>query len=454
MASLLSLSAELQLSVIEQLNHTSNSFIPAPSTELLNFSRVCKALRNITLPYLFRDVTLLNDEKSGSSVLAIVNQPYVEHVRSLHYIGVVAMTESGVTDNLSETPAPEHLPDSVQDVLSNLAKISSLERVIVEFRCAKTAEEDEDIYRSSYDIAEELEGTEQVLEAEENDAFRALVKRSYDALACNPAGTIQKLEMRNVVAKDSSAWKSHKFHELLGGLTEYSLSLRGGDNGAGWQVNMVPAYLNFIQSLDSRFFQYLDNVKSFRFEATEDGPPGVDGGRNNARLDLGKDNIQSLEILELEQIFISKELAAFIASHGSSLKSVRLNKCYSAAVFEEGALAWGDFFSMIANDATTFALHEFHIGISDLETTQPQDLSKEDYGYDQAVGAKELREQYPGRRMFDYKTLDDKYGMLFDNLDLIFERVEHGRDHAGWEQLRTMLKNASAKRGPPLDVRS
>ena len=444
MASLLSLSAELKLGIIEQLNHTSTSFIPAPPQELLSLSRVCKTLRSLTLPYLFKDITLLNEGKNGASVLATLKGPYGEHVRSIHYIGIMAMAESpDERDEPPTKPAPEHLPDSVEHVLSNLAKFPNLERVIVEFRCAKTAEEDNSIHQSSYDIFEELEDSAQVLEAEENDAFRALIKRSYDAVARNSVGTIRSLEMRNTVAKECSTWWSQEFHALLGALTDFTISLRGGDNGAGWRVNMVPAYLGFIRDLTSLFFRHLNKVKRFRFAATDDGPPGIDDGMNNTRLELGEDNMNALEILELEQVFISRELATFISSHSSSLKSVRLVKCYSGAD-EDDAITWADFFSTITEETTSrIGIQDFIIGISDLEMTQSHDLAAGAYTHDQSVQAKELREQYPGRRMFDYKIIDDKYGMLFDSEGLAFDRFQDGTDHEGWEQLCAMLKKSS-----------
>jgi hypothetical protein len=160
--------------------------------------------------------------------------------------------------------------------------------------------------------------------------------------------------------------------------------------------------------------------------------------------------MHALETLELKHIFISKELATFIASHSSRLKSVRLDKCYSGldsnnCADEEHATSWGMFFSSIAEQAN-FEIQEFDVGISDLESIQPQDLGEGAYRYGQAVQAKELREQYPGRRMFDYKHVDDKYGMLFDSEDLAFERFEDGTDHAGWEQLCAVFRKINVER--------
>ncbi|KAJ8119075.1 hypothetical protein OPT61_g75 [Boeremia exigua] len=444
MASLLALSAELKLSIIEQLGLASTSFIPAPSPDIISLSRVCKVFRVLSLPYLLKDITLLNDEKSGSSVSSILNSPYAEHVRTLHYIGIMPMAPDPSLEKEEpiRQPSPEDLPESTEHVLSNLAKFVNLEQLIVEFRCGKTEEEDKEIYRDTYDIYKELEGHEKVLEAEKTDAFRSLNKRTYDAITQNSPSTIQSLELRNVVVELCSTWDSPAFKELLEDLSAFSISLRGGDNGAGWQINRVQAYINFVERFHTLFFEHMSNLKHLRISATTDGPPGLDGGMNNAALQLREDNLPNLETLELEYVFISKDLAAFIVAHASSLTTVRLRHCYSGLdennCAEEVAISWGEFFTIIAS-ANLSRLRVFEVGPSDLETKQPSAPSE--YGHDQAVRAKELREKFPGRRMLDYKTVDDKYGMLFDGEG--FDHFEEGTDHAGWERLCEVLKQGS-----------
>jgi hypothetical protein len=254
MASLLSLSTELKLMIIENLDLTSTGFIPGPSQDLLSISRVCKVLRTLSLPHLLKNITLLNDQKSGSSILALLKGAYVEHVRNLYYIGIMPVPESlDVSDEPVKEPSPDDLPESVEQVLSGLTKLPNLERVTVQFACADTAEEDEEIYRHSYEIFGELETDEQALDSENIIAFRSLMERSYRALSRNPASSIKHLELKDMMPNKCSAWNLAEFQALLGGLSSFTISLRGGDNGVGGQINHIQGYLDFVAELHLYF---------------------------------------------------------------------------------------------------------------------------------------------------------------------------------------------------------
>jgi hypothetical protein len=239
MVSLLSLPAELKLSIIKHLEPTSTSFIPTPPQNLLSLSQVCKVFRILSLPLLLESITLQNEERSGSSILALLNSAYAEHVRNAHYIGMMKIPES--LDSREKEPSPEDLPVSVEQVLSSLAKLPNLEQVTVQFVCGQTADEDGNDYERSYNDFEllEAEADEEIQESEKTSAFRSLMERSYRALSRNPASSIKHLELKNVVAKKCPAWHLADFHALLRGLSSFTISLSGGENGAGWQINTV-----------------------------------------------------------------------------------------------------------------------------------------------------------------------------------------------------------------------
>jgi hypothetical protein len=435
MASLASLPAELQLSIVEQLDETSNSFIPGPSPELLSLSRVCKALRNLILPFLFRNITLLNEERAGSSVLTVLTGPYSEHVRNVHYVGIMAMPSDHDDYDVPE-PSGDHFPEAVEQVLSRLAELQNLERVTVQFICDRKEEDDKEYYDGAFYLLEEPETDEQVLDSEKTTAFRALMERSYRALAQNPPSSIRSLKLKDVVAKKCSAWKLPEFHTLLQNLSSFTISLRGGDNGAGWRINKMDGYHKFVGELDTYFFQHLSNIKHFSFAATDDGPPGNDTGWNSTALPLHGQHMPQLQSFHLEYVFISGHLAAFVEAHSSTLETVRLNHCYSGWGSED-AICWGDFFCSIASHKLG-ALKNFDVGASDLE--QLEMPGKDDYYYGKTVRSEELREQFPERRMYDYKHLDDKYGMVFDSDENAFEKFESGSDHVGWQQLCKVIE--------------
>jgi hypothetical protein len=143
-----------------------------------------------------------------------------------------------------------------------------------------------------------------------------------------------------------------------------------------------------------------------------------------------------LQNLSLEQIFISGDLSSFITGHGDTLQSVRLHDCFSGWG-EDDAIHWEQFFRNITSTAMP-ALRVFDISVSAVEQLEPG--NKGDWRYDEAVRAKELREQYPDRRMLDYKMLDDKYGMVFEEVDKAIERFESGGDHVELMCLCKMIK--------------
>lgn len=452
MASLLSLSTELKLGIIAYLDLPPDTFIPSPSCDLLNLSRTCKTFRTLSLPFLLNSITLLNTQKSSSSVLAILNSPHAHHVRTVHYIAIKALPETCWSDEDAVPPSLDDFPDSTALVLASVGRFPRLARVIVQFACAATLEDDEEMTRSNYDIHEEAESDENVVRAEACSALRSLMKRSYLALSQNsaPGATIKTLELRNVMAKKSSTFLSPSFISLLRGLEEFEISLRAGDNGAGWQLNQVPAYHAFISNLHETFFTHLVHVRRFKFAATASGVPGISGDvMASALLPLVENHMPMLEVLELDNVFISIELAEFIAAHASTLHSVRLAHCYSAWP-ERTALTWEQFFSTISTSlsstststSTPHSLHTFTLSIPPSQIEQlsllPTDPSS--YDYPDAQRAQELRKRFPGRRMWDYMYLDDKYGFLSESRGDAFERFEGGGDEEAWVRLQRLIK--------------
>lgn len=450
MASLLSLSPELTLSIIEQLrpenieqpkfndieriDHDSDTYalVYASPRDGISLSRVCRVFRALTAPTRFRDIVLLNDEKSGSSVSTILCSADARHVKTLHYVGIKPMSDEGEP---LEGPSPDDFPDSVDSVLSSLSNFPDLDKVTIQFACDKTWEEDHSNYQASYYLYEEPEDMQMVREAENDEALRSLMKRSYAALSRNTAIDFKHLELKNVVAKQCSAWWLEGFRALLGGLESFTINLRGGENGAGWQINKLEGYLDFVSQLDTYFFKHLSNIKDFSFAATVDGP--AEG------LPLLVQHMPKLRSLSLEYVFITGDLAAFIAAHGETLETIAFTNCYSMWP-ENDYITWGDFFFGVAAKKPK-ALLEFRISTSDVEQWNPG--VETSWRHDGEKRIQRLRERFSCRRMFDYKHLDGKYGMVFDSLDRAADRFEAGSDHRGWTQVCELMEtNASTCR--------
>jgi hypothetical protein len=428
MATLLSLSAELKLDVIEHLDTPFNNTFCSISRDLLSLSQVCKVFRSLSIPYLFKNITLFNEDKSGSSILRILDSDHAQHVRTLHYVGVMVMPGlDEVGDNKYTSGPGSDLLQPVGEVLSDLTKLPNLERVIVQFAWTKYPSTDEEMHQDDYNLTEELQGLETDIE------FRSLMLQSYEALGRNPPSCIKSLELSNVLAHKCSAWNTTEVQELLNELSSFSISIRGGDNGAGGNINTTPGYFEFISELDSDFFEHLKNVTHFRFAATDDGPPAIQADTGISAVRLRETHIPQLRRLELESVFISQSLSAFITAHGDTLESLQLNHCYSGSGWNTGRnISWADFFISIASDRM-MSLKVFDVATSHSELMRPGPLKS--FHPKVAPRFQTLRDRYPGRRMFDYMYVGADHGRVYDDMKKILYRFENGGDHEAWEQV-------------------
>lgn len=93
---------------------------------------------------------------------------------------------------------------------------------------------DWDDFEDSWEILEEGETPQQVLEAESEEGWRALMARSLEALSRNKSAHFEALELRKLVPKEVSTFRSDVFHHFLGTVRRFKLSVKEYDNGAGW----------------------------------------------------------------------------------------------------------------------------------------------------------------------------------------------------------------------------
>ncbi|KAH4050603.1 hypothetical protein HBH49_120740 [Parastagonospora nodorum] len=214
-----------------------------------------------------------------------------------------------------DTPFNNSFFSISRDLLS-LSQLPNLEHVIVQFGWTKYPSTDEGMHRDEYNSTEELQGQGTDVE------FRSLMLQSYEALARNPPSYIKSLEPRNVLAHTCSAWNTAEFQESLKELSSFSISLQGGDNGAGGSINTTPGYFEFIPELDFYFFEHLKNITHFSSATTDDGPPAIQEDTRISALRLCETHMPQLRRLELESVFISQSLSAFIPAHGDTLESL------------------------------------------------------------------------------------------------------------------------------------
>jgi len=188
-----------------------------------------------------------------------------------------------------------------------------------------------------------------------------------------------------------------------------------------------------MSELDPYIFDHLKNVTHFSFAATDDGPTAIHGDPGISALRLRETHMPQLQTLELKYVFISQSLAAFITAHGDTLETLHLDFCYSGSGWKTGRnIRWRDFFISIASAQMT-SLKVFDVGDSHAERMRPKPV--QDYYPKFAPRFKTLRNQYPGRRMFDYKHVGPDYGWIYCDMQRNLDHFENGGDHEAWERV-------------------
>ncbi|KAF2472374.1 uncharacterized protein BDR25DRAFT_302595 [Lindgomyces ingoldianus] len=427
MPSLLDLSAELKLTVVKHLGSERNN-------DILSISRTCQVLRELVAPSLFKNIVLRNNEKSGNSVKEIRSGSYKDFVRAIHYEGMIRVLDGWTlhnADDQAEEPKEEHFPKCVEDILSNLSRFPKLEKLVVEFPC-----DDDDLARGFYNFDEE-ESYEQAVEVESEEAWRALMAKSYEAVGRNSQHSIKTLELRGLVARQASSWNGQGFRNFLGGMESFIISIKGGNNDVGWCVNTLQGYLEFITHLGNHFFDHLTNVTSFSFTATDEGPPGLEGLRH-VPLPLLAHHMPHLQTLELGWIFINPQLLEFINSHHETLISIRLEHTFSGAScrLAENGITWAEFFNSIHRAGPSKLKR---LEILPLESRLKEDEEDESMS-PEAERVQSALDQNPEKRLFSYAGLSSKYGMLFEYEENNIEQFERGEDQRGYDRLMSLIK--------------
>jgi hypothetical protein len=461
MPSLLDLSAELQVAIIEYLDTPATRcdppaayFAPRTSRDIANLSSSCRTFHKLAAPTLHRNIYLRTDDKSGKSLQAVSNSPRASaFVRELNVEANITVEDD--YDELMPL-SEEDFPSSVEDVLSHLERFPNLEFLSVQFKLGDTMQWDELEAESSCEMWQGLPDPyrdfEQLKWKEERAEFRAVMARTYDAIACSERpGSLTTLELRNLLPAGVSSFNTEPWQAFLGTLKTFRLSMHEHAGGGESSLSTAWGYTEFIQSLDLLFSQ-LANVTEFRFAASQEGLPGLPG-QHHAVFPLNVEDMPLLQVLELRFCFISERTARFIGGHVKTLKRVRLEECYSAAgdYNAEEHTTWAAFLNIIADSLDAVEdppLEEFFI--SPRVLGKSRELGGQEKGSVQIRGddtqveiAFSMSRTEPHRRPFDYARLDDKYGFLSEMEEVNLTAYLLGHDQVAYDRVMSVVRRQS-----------
>ena len=254
------------------------------------------------------------------------------------------MSEDDSGDESEQDVPGTVFSDATREILSKVREFSNLERLVVEF------DWDENQLERAFYHFEKTEDHGQIEMIEREDAWRALMAKTYAAIGTNQGvSKIKSLEMKDVLAKVPSSWGSGGFKAFLGSIEEFKISIRGMDNGAGWCLNTCDGYWIFMSKIGPNLTDHLKTVERLSIAANSDGPIGCEG-HNHIASSLMVDSMPKLKHLHLRYFFLDPPLLRFIEAHLDVLESIKLENSYAAGVhgLAENGYPWTKFFNQIA----------------------------------------------------------------------------------------------------------
>lgn len=219
MPSLLDLSAELQVAIIDYLDTPATRCDPPAaywasrtSPDLASLSACCQTLHRLAAPALYRNIRLIRDDKIAKSLQAVGNSLATARlVRELNFETMISCTVEEDYDELMPL-SEEDFPSSVEEVLSHPDRFPNLEFLSVQFKLGHSVGGDEfeavagDTWQ---DLDDPYRDFDQLKWKEESAGFRATMAKTYDAIARSERpSTLAALELRNLLPNGVSSFNT------------------------------------------------------------------------------------------------------------------------------------------------------------------------------------------------------------------------------------------------------
>lgn len=444
----------------EQMRSTEH-LVPPGLKAGTSLAQTCTSLRNIVGPQVYRKLYLTNTEPCGESVELIANGPFRSTVKEIVFVGrAPGQQEDGFND------VDRIMPQIVEDILSHLLEhFPHLESLNVGFAFDLNDYDKWDIW--PWEDFMDAENEAQISDAEVNQAWRALLNKTWAAIAHSGSSGVKHLKMRHFVPKMASIYSSPPLREFLGGIERFEMSLWGMDNGAGWHSSTMDGYLDGLNHLDD-IFVGLTNCQDFALQASEYCYVGLEGMRHTP-LRLLPPHMPHLKRLTLHHCFASPELIEFFKEHREVLEEVHLHNCSASPPSGNG----------LADNGIEWAeLFETMLGMTKLKTVEvlPAELP---YSYEMQFGhaprwaenTEQIEEVKTAlstgqgdRRMFMYGTgnlvltdhneivdvltvikVSDKYGVHDEDEETIRGKFLELRDQEAWDKLLAVVQRNREK---------
>lgn len=452
-------------------------------SDKLVLSSMTRTFRELFAPGLFRTVKADIKNESSLRVIYTLVEKYRKYVRHI----VFECHTGPKYDDYDETSQPEFDAEDEQQALEEKKHVESLvaawemaknllngkrspgiEETTLCFYCALEPEPcDPDevpelkhsknpYWTQRFNQFWHAESDDDVKAAENDEPWRFLLREIWDAIALNT--TIKKLTVHNMIPKRATSFDLLEFKEFLAQLEQFDLTLLGMESWAS--ATALTGYMDFMSHLGEDFFNRFNSVEKVRLAASEFGPLGLSDGRQRRHiaLPLHPKRMPRLLHLELKNCFIGRELIDFLASHASTLLSLKLADCRCTSPEMRGTLAtaesriyWADLFSAIRSleglALSKLVILPRRVPLTSDETYDVTFNVDEADEPEEVISARAKLRETPRLRLFAYGSVtDDRYGTWYQDAEDVLVSFRKGHDQREYDKLiKVVTKNATQK---------
>jgi hypothetical protein len=339
-------------------------------------------------------------------------------------------------------------PDIVGKVLSDLKSFPNLRTVTFEFPFEWGE------WEQPWTWLYVPESPYEIRIAEEDEGWRALMLKSFDALSKNTTSSIEEFEIKRLVAKEVSAFTSKDFRDFLGKLKTFSVSLHDWFEGMALVEERQLSFEAFAEKLGNYFFDHLQSTTDFSLKADRITLLCMGSSVHHVHLALRPSQFPLLRKLALRCIHICPELADFLIAHLGTLEELVMTHCQCLLPLldeDTEVMRWYEFLDALtekqpprlrklemtpARQIGEESLDEFdderrYRGLCEFLEVEPErGLCKK---------TRELQVEDPKRRLFTYANYDED-GRLTRDAKEELESLLKGEDQRAYDRLMAIVE--------------
>ncbi|KAF5550369.1 hypothetical protein FPHYL_9389 [Fusarium phyllophilum] len=407
-------------------------------------------MRHAVLENLFRTLVIPCPLVSTQAIEEVIHK-YQDFISTVHFHVSFQPNREGTPH---EGPMPSVWGTAPTDTLKKITQgdiLSNVSSFVLKFNGAQfehagwwgeTA--------SRYDpnlpgnIVESEENWEQTLQQERDIIWRAQYNEFMRTVSMNQ--NITGLKIKNLIAKNASAWETPEWASFLGRLQVLEIGVFGGDDDC---LHTNLGFMEFIGNLPYFVMRHATNVRHLTLEASPDGLFGGASANYSIPLPLKEDHFLFLHSLTLKNIMIGLDLVEFLTSRVDCFEELELHDCMCDGPEPEYGpdwdlepVTWADLWRVIRESS----MRLFKVSV--VQSKRPPLLwqegeSEEDEATENSEAAARIRkmlEEDGSLVLWRYTRVDYEYGWIVELPDDNVKYFEEGEDQREYVKLLEVLE--------------